>query len=41
LIVWECQLRDKEQLKNGIRLFLGDECGRSSFSREPGASESG
>lgn len=41
LIVWECQLRDKEQLENRIRQFLGDECGLSSFSREPEASGSG
>lgn len=41
LLVWECEISHKEQLENKLRRFLkGEQCGRSSFSRGPGASES-
>jgi DNA mismatch endonuclease (patch repair protein) len=37
LVVWECELRDKEQLENKIRQFLtGDECGQLNYSRGQG-----
>ncbi|WGJ16446.1 very short patch repair endonuclease [Methylocapsa sp. D3K7] len=41
LIVWECEIGNKEQLENKlIRFLAGDTCGQLSFSREPEASES-
>ncbi|MGZ9257325.1 MAG: very short patch repair endonuclease [Candidatus Binatia bacterium] len=37
VVVWECAIRHKEQLKNRIRLFLeGPECDLSSFLPELG-----
>jgi DNA mismatch endonuclease, patch repair protein len=34
LVVWECELRDKEQLENKLREYLeGEQCARLSFSR--------
>jgi DNA mismatch endonuclease (patch repair protein) len=34
LVVWECQIGDKEQLENKITAFLGESsCGRSNYSR--------
>jgi DNA mismatch endonuclease (patch repair protein) len=35
LVVWECELRHKEQLKNTLRNFLEQSCGQLSFSRGP------
>ncbi|MDR3422865.1 MAG: DNA mismatch endonuclease Vsr, partial [Xanthobacteraceae bacterium] len=35
LIVWECELRHKEQLENKLKNFLEQSCGQSSFSRGP------
>jgi DNA mismatch endonuclease, patch repair protein len=41
LVVWECEMSNKEQLENMLKRFLtGDACGLSNFSREPEASES-
>jgi DNA mismatch endonuclease (patch repair protein) len=41
LVVWECEMGDKEQLVNRLRRFLtGDTCGQSNFLPEPGGSES-
>jgi DNA mismatch endonuclease (patch repair protein) len=35
LVVWECEIGDKEQLENKIRFFLeGQLCAQSSFSQE-------
>jgi DNA mismatch endonuclease (patch repair protein) len=37
LVVWECELSNKEQLQNKLTRFLeGEECAQSSFSRGPG-----
>ena len=33
LVVWECELGNKEQLENKFKKFLGDECGQSNFSQ--------
>jgi DNA mismatch endonuclease (patch repair protein) len=35
LVVWECELRHKEQLENALKNFLEQSCGQSSFSRGP------
>lgn len=32
-IVWECELRNNEQSRNNIRLFLEGACEQSNFSR--------
>jgi DNA mismatch endonuclease, patch repair protein len=41
LVVWECEMRHKEQLENKLRHFLtGDTCEQSNFLPEPGVSES-
>ena len=40
LIVWECELKDKEQLENKLREFLGEACARSNYLREPADSVS-
>lgn len=40
LIVWECELRDKEQLENKLREFLEETCARSNYSRGLAASAS-
>ncbi len=40
LVVWECELRDREQLTNKLRLFLEEPCASSKSSREPEASGS-
>lgn len=37
LIVWECELRDKEQLKNKLRQCLEEPCAPSNSSPEPEA----
>ncbi len=35
LVVWECEISDKEQLRNKINSFLeGETCGQSNYSRE-------
>ena len=39
LIVWECDLRNKEQLENKLKVFLEGGCGQSNFS--PGLEASG
>jgi DNA mismatch endonuclease (patch repair protein) len=40
LVVWECEIGDKEQLQNKIRFFLeGQLCAQSSFSQEQVDSE--
>ena len=37
LVVWECEIRHKEQLRNKIRFFLEERrCGRSSCLQERG-----
>lgn len=41
LVVWECELCNKEQLENKIRKFLEVACGPSSFSRGQEGSVSG
>jgi DNA mismatch endonuclease (patch repair protein) len=41
LVVWECELSDKEQLENKVKVFLEGACGQSSFSRGLAGSESG
>ena len=41
LIVWECDLRNKEQLENKLKVFLEGGCGQSNFSLGLEASESG
>jgi DNA mismatch endonuclease, patch repair protein len=40
LVVWECELRHKEQLENKLKRFLEGACERSNSSRERGASAS-
>jgi DNA mismatch endonuclease (patch repair protein) len=41
MVVWECELRHKEQLENKLKQFLREgACERLSFSPEPGASAS-
>lgn len=42
LVVWECEIRHKEQLENRLLEFLREDwrCKRSSCSREPEASVS-
>ncbi len=36
LVVWECELGDKERTKNKLREFLSERsCGQSSYSPEP------
>ncbi len=35
LVVWECDLSDKEQLENRIKGFLEGACWQSNFSRGP------
>jgi DNA mismatch endonuclease, patch repair protein len=41
LVVWECELRNKEHLVNKLRKFLGAKpCARSNSSLEPEALES-
>jgi DNA mismatch endonuclease (patch repair protein) len=38
LVIWECELKDREALKGRLTRFLGGfECGRLSCSREPEA----
>jgi DNA mismatch endonuclease (patch repair protein) len=34
LVVWECELKHKEQLENALKDFLEQSCGQSSFSLE-------
>jgi DNA mismatch endonuclease (patch repair protein) len=41
LVVWECELGDKEQLENKLKGFLEGACGQSSFSRGQEGSVSG
>ena len=40
LVVWECELSRKDQLRTKIRTFLEGGRGRSNSSREPAASAS-
>ena len=41
LVVWECELGDKERLENKLEEFLEGACGRSSFSPGQEGSVSG
>ena len=36
LVVWECELRDKEQLENKLRQCLEERCAPLNFLPEPG-----
>jgi DNA mismatch endonuclease (patch repair protein) len=40
LVVWECELSEKEQLENKLKLFLENTCARSNCSPEPEGLES-
>ena len=40
MVVWECELGDKEQLGNKLKRFLEGPCAQSSFSPEPEVSAS-